>query len=191
MIKIILSDRDIKQKLKESSLEIKPLDEGNIGPSGVDLKLGYQIRVYKDMHLNVLNPFEDYNIDEITELIEPTNGKFRIKPGDLILVTCLEWLSIPRNLVARIISRSSLSRLGIVILGTSGTVEPGFKGFLTIAIENVGRTPVILYPEMSFCQLVLETLSSSAEVSYEERRSSKYHEQKGPIPSRMFLEKKE
>ena len=153
---------------------------------GLGLRLGHQIRIFKEVNLD-LNPFEDHEIH--TQLVRPENGKFIIKPGEFVLCSSLEYVSLPEDLAARLLSRNSLNRLGIILVGTAGMIEPGFEGNLTFAIGNVSRTPVILYPEMHFCKLVFETLTSSAEVPYYKQKGSKYNKQKGPVASRLHLER--
>ena len=123
--------------------------------------------------------------------MEPTDGRFVIYPEDLVLLTSLEWISLPNNLVARVIARHSFNRLGLVVVGNAGTVEPGFKGFLTIAVKNVGKMPVIIYPEMSICKLMFEDMTSNVDKSYDLVDGSKYQDQKGPVTSKFHVEKKD
>lgn len=187
---MILSDKEIEKLLSEKKINVDPLDINLIGPSGLDLRLGYQMRVFKDKtDVEYLNPF-DPDSEHATELIEPEEGRFILYPDQLVLASTLERIEMPEDLMARLESRSSLTRLGLVILGTSGSVDPGFRGHLTIPIINSGKLPIILYPEMCFCKLVFETMSGKAATPYHARKSSKYVDQKGPVASRLHLEKK-
>ena len=187
---MILSDKDIEKLLAEKKIIVAPLDDNLIGPSGIDLRLDYEMRVFKDIDAEHLNPF-DPESEHITEIIEPEEGRFIIYPDQLVLASTLEKIEMPDNLVAKLESRSSLTRLGLIILGTSGSVEPGFRGHLTIPLMNVGKLPIILYPEMCFCKLAFETMSTEAVIPYHARESSKYREQKGPVGSRLYRERKE
>jgi len=187
---MILSDKDIEKLLSEKKIVVNPLDTNLVGPSGLDLRMGYHIRVFKDIDKEYLNPF-DPESENATELAEPEEGRFILYPDQLILATTLERIEMPEDLVGRLESRSSLTRLGLVILGTSGSVEPGFKGALTIPIMNIGKLPVVLYPEMCFCKLAFETMTTHAVKPYHARKTSKYHEQEGPVASRLHMEKKE
>ena len=171
---MILSDKDIEKLLAQKKIIVEPLDGNLVGPAGMDIRLGYQMRVFKDTELEHLNPFECYDHDEATEMVEPEDGRFILYPDQLVLVTSLERIEMPDNLIARLESRSSLTSLGIVILGTSGSIEPGFRGYLTIPIMNTGKLPVILYPEMCFAKLVFETMTTPAATPYDKRESSKY-----------------
>ncbi len=187
---MILSDKDIEKLLAEKKIIIDPLDDNLIGPSGIDLRMGYQMRIFKDIETEYLNPF-DPESEGVTELVEPEEGRFILYPDQLVLATTLERIEMPEDLVARLESRSSLTRLGLVILGTSGSVEPGFRGHLTIPIMNIGKLPIILYPEMCFCKLAFEKMTTKAATPYHIRRTSKYIDQKGPVASRLHMEKKD
>lgn len=189
MIKIILCDKDLLKAIEEKRIELRPFSKQQLGPSGIDIRIGYNIRSYKDTKIDKLNPFEEYNEEELTQLIEPEDGRFIIYPEDLVLIPSMEWISMPNDIVARVVARHSFNRLGLVVVGNAGTIEPGFKGFLTIAIKNVGRTPVILYPEMPICKLMFEDMSSSVKIPYGMLEKSKYQEQKGPTTSKLHLEK--
>ena len=44
----MLSDIDIKKALEEKWIEVSPLDKGFIQPSSIDLKVGYEFRVFEN-----------------------------------------------------------------------------------------------------------------------------------------------
>ena len=52
----------------------------------------------------------------------------------------------------------------------------------------VGRIPVRLYPGMRVAQIVLQQMTSAADVPYGDARGSHYHNQEGPQPSRIALD---
>ncbi len=85
---------------------------------------------------------------------------FTLKPDQFILSRTLEWIELPLgdnpNLAARIEGKSSRARCGLLVHFTAPTVHPGFRGFLTLEIINLGRTPIILRPEMYIAQLIVE-----------------------------------
>ena len=60
MIKIILCDKDLRKAIEEKKIELRPFDQDQIGPSGIDIRIGYNIRKFKDTKQDKLNPFEDY-----------------------------------------------------------------------------------------------------------------------------------
>lgn len=171
---MILSDKDLKTALKDNKIRVNPYDPELIGPSGIDLRLGYQARIFKDSDkIKVLNPFEEYG-EAISQSLESKDGRLVIPPGEIVLATSLEKIEVPDDLGARLIPKNSFNRLGIFLF--SGTIEPGFKGNLTLTIQNMGKMPVILYPGMPFCKVVFETLSSSADEPYHKKKKARFPE---------------
>lgn len=137
---MILSDRDIKQYIKEGKIKIEPLDEPDvqIQPSGVDLRLGNEFRIFKITsipYIDPKNPPENYtetiNIDD--------NKQFIIHPGEFVLGSTKEYIKIPDDLMGVMDGRSSIGRLGVVIHSTSAGINPGWEGILTLEITMSAR----------------------------------------------------
>jgi len=184
----ILSDRDIKKALKEKRIVIEGLDEEQIGPSSVDLKLGNQFRIFRHSEMTHIDPRQN-DSEHLTTLYEmPEDKPFIIHPGEFILANTMEYIKLPDDLIARMDGRSSWGRLGIVIHSTAGSVHPGFEGQLTLEITNSNKVPVKLWPGSRICQLTFETLTSPSEHPYNKRKDSKYLKQKGPGISKISKE---
>ena len=117
----------------------------------------------------------------------PADGVFMLHPGEFVLGSTLERITVPDDLVARVDGKSSLGRLGLLIHSTAGMVDPGFDGHITLELANVARLPITLYPSMKIGQLSFMTMTSPAEQPYGKgARGSKYQGQRGPTPSRYF-----
>jgi hypothetical protein len=83
---------------------------------------------------------------------------------------------------------SSLGRLGLLTHSTAGFIDPGFTGHITLELSNVANLPITLWPGMKIGQLCLFRLSSPAEHPYGSARAgSRYQGQRGPTPSRAYL----
>jgi len=183
---MILSDRDIKQSLKEGKIKIDNMEdpEKQIQPSGVDLRLGNTFKVFRNMsipYIDTKSPVEGY-----TETIEIEDDKpFIIHPGEFILAATKEYIKVPNDLAAMVDGRSSLGRLGITIHTTSSGINPGWEGFFTLEIINLGKIPVALYPNMRICKISFVKLTSEAEKPYQ---SNKYHYTSVPEESKLFKE---
>lgn len=181
---MILSDREIKKYLKEGKLKIEPLNiDEQIMPVGIDLRLGNEFRVFKMGSKSHIDPRD--NIEDSTELIKIKSGDtFIIHPGELVLGVTKEYIELPDDVAARIDGRSSLGRLGIIVHSTAGHVDPKFRGKLTLEISNIGRLPVSLIPNMKFCSLIFEKISSPVEKGYK----GKYLDQITPTVSKISEE---
>lgn len=187
---MILSDRDIKKYLREGKIKIIPEpDEIQIQPASVDLRLGNKFRVFKHTKKAFIDPLKD-NASDYSEIIEIGEKEaFILHPGEFALGITRERVEVPDNIVARVDGRSSLGRLAILVHATAGYVDPGFKGNITLELSNVGKMPVALYAGMRICQISFEILSSKAEVPYgDERKKSKYQNQKEPTSSKIHLD---
>jgi dCTP deaminase len=183
---MILSDRDLRAEIEAGRLVIEPFDPEAVQPSSIDLRVGSEFRVFANHrypHIDVRQPLEN-----LTELVEASEDEpFILHPGEFVLGTTLETVTLPDNLVARLEGKSSLGRLGLLIHSTAGFVDAGFSGQLTLELSNVANLPIAIYPGMLVGQLCLFQMTSPAERPYgSEKAGSKYQAQRGPTPSRFF-----
>jgi deoxycytidine triphosphate deaminase len=110
---VILSDRSIREAIEAGRIVIDPLGDNAVQPSSVDVRMGNSFRVFA----NHRHPYIDVRADqELTELVEATEDEpFILHPGEFVLGTTLEKVTIPDDLVARLEGKSSLARLGLLI----------------------------------------------------------------------------
>ena len=183
---MILSDRDIKEALKAGRIGIEPFQEAAVQPSSVDLHVD---RFFRTFH-NARYPYIDVKrpMDDLTEVIEVKEEEaFILHPGEFVLGSTLEYVTLPNDLVARLEGKSSLGRLGLLIHSTAGYVDPGFEGHLTLELSNVANLPITIYPGMKIGQISFFRLTSEAENPYGSAKvGSKYQGQRGPTPSRYY-----
>lgn len=187
---MLLSDKDIKKYLKRGIIKVLPKPNFSIalGASSLDLRLGNTFRVFNHAKIAVIDPFKK-NEKVTTQVKVGKNKSFILHPQEFILAVTKERIELPDNISARLEGRSSLGRLGIIIHSTAGSISAGFKGNLVLELANMGRIPVILYPNMRICALSFEFLSSKAQNPYHLHKGSKYIDQKGPQESKLAKEK--
>jgi len=180
---VILSDRDIRSALETGRIVIEPFSPDAVQPSSVDLHLDRRFRVFR----NSRYPFIDVRQDQpdLTELVEIEEEQpFILHPGEFVLGSTLERVSLPDDLVARLEGKSSLGRLGLLIHSTAGYVDPGWDGNLTLELSNVANLPITLYYGMKIGQISFQQMSSPVDVAYgDERIGSKYRGQRDPTAS--------
>jgi len=122
-------------------------------------------------------------MEDLTEVVKvKPDEAFILHPGEFVLGSTLERVSLPDDLVGRIEGKSSLGRLGLLIHSTAGFIDAGWTGHLTLELSNVANLPITIYPGMKIGQLWVE-MSSPAERPYGER--GKYQGQRGPTPSKF------
>jgi dCTP deaminase len=185
---MILSDRSIMEEIDAGRVVIEPFDQADLQPSSVDLHVD---RTFRTFH-NARYPYIDVRreMPDLTELteVEPDQA-FILHPGEFVLGSTLERVTLPDDLVARLEGKSSLGRLGLLIHSTAGYVDPGWDGFLTLELSNVANLPITIYPGMKIGQISFFRLTTAADSPYgSKERGSKYQGQRGPTASRFFEE---
>ena len=125
----------------------------------------------------------------MTRQIEVGDGEaFVLHPGEFVLGSTWEQVSLPATVAARLEGKSSLGRLGLLTHSTAGFIDPGFSGHVTLELSNMATLPVKLWPGMKIGQLCFFRLSSEAEHPYgSQKYGSRYQGQRGPTPSRSHL----
>src|ERR671910_228058 len=158
---MVLSDRTIRRLLGEGRIGIDPLDETLIQPSSVDVRVDRFFRVFN----NARHPFIDVKkpMEDLTELVEvKDSAPFILHPGEFVLGSTLERISLPDDLVARLEGKSSLGRLGLLIHSTAGFIDPGWDGHVTLELSNVANLPITIYAGMKIGQVSFVQLSEPA-----------------------------
>ena len=185
---MVLSDRTIRRLLDEGRIEVEPYDESLMQPSSLDVRVDRYFRVFR----NSRYPFIDVKAqqEELTELVEVTGDEaFILHPGEFVLGSTLERVTLPDDLVARLEGKSSLGRLGLLIHSTAGFIDPGFKGQVTLELSNVANLPIAIYPGMKIGQISFYQMSTAAEHPYgSPELGSKYQGQSGPTASLVHRE---
>jgi dCTP deaminase len=181
---MILSDRDIRAQIEAGRIKIEPFTPESVQPSSVDLHLASRFRVFR----NNRYPYIDVRAEQpdLTEIEEIRGDEpFILHPGEFVLGSTLERVTLPDDLVARLEGRSSLGRLGLLIHSTAGYVDPGWDGNLTLELSNVANLPITLYHGMKIGQISFQKLSSPVEIPYgDPRLGSRYLGQTDPTASR-------
>lgn len=183
---MILSDRSLREELASGRIVIDPLNEANIQPSSIDLTLDRYFRVFLNHSYRVIDVKEDQ--EDLTELVEiKEDDAFILHPGEFVLGSTAERVTVPDDLVARLEGKSSLGRLGLLIHSTAGFVDAGFEGHVTLELSNVANLPITLYPDMKIGQISFLKMTTAADKPYGSHgMGSKYQGQRGPTPSRYW-----
>jgi len=184
---MLLSDRDIAAEIKNGRVKVEPFDAKMIQPSSVDVRLDRFFRVFENHKYEVIDPSIEQP-DLTREVAVAPSDHFILHPGEFVLASTYEVITLPDDIAGRLEGKSSLGRLGLLTHSTAGFIDPGFSGHITLELSNVANLPVKLYPGMKIGQLCLIKLSSSAEHPYGSALyGSRYQGQRGPTPSRSWL----
>lgn len=183
---VLLSDRDIKSQIDAGRVALDPFDPTMIQPSSIDVRLDRLFRLFDNHKYPFIDPAQEQ--PELTRLIEVEPGEaFILHPGEFVLGSTYEAITLPDDVAARVEGKSSLGRLGLLTHATAGFVDPGFSGHVTLELSNVATLPIKLWPGMKIGQLCFFQLSSPAEHPYgSSEYGSHYQGQRGPTASRSF-----
>ncbi len=184
---MLLSDGDLRKELASGRLGLDPLDEAMIQPSSIDVRLDRFFRVFNNTKYTHIDPQQQQ--DDLTTLVETDDdAPFVLHPGEFVLGSTFESVNLPDDLAGRLEGKSSLGRLGLLTHSTAGFIDPGFTGHITLELSNVANLPITLWPGMKIGQLCLFRLTSPAENPYGSKvAGSRYQGQRGPTPSRAYL----
>ena len=161
----VLSDGTIRELVDDGRIKIDPWDPALVQPASVDLRLGDSFRVFHNHRITAIDLREPpTNLTE--EVVAGQDEGFVIHPGEFCLGRTLEWVELPDDVVARIEGKSSLGRLGLIVHATAGFCDPGWKGTLTLELNNLTRVPIKLYPGLLIAQLSFMSLDRPAERPY-------------------------
>lgn len=183
---MILSDRDIRAALADGEVAIESDADVQtlVGPASMDFRLGNSFKKYRK-DLGEIDPQRGVAAGDLDAETVADGGFYLLKQGEFVLGVTKEKITLGKSLVARCEGRSSLGRLGLVIHSTAGFIDPGFSGTITLEITNVNHVPILLRPGQRIGQFAFERLETPCEVSYAERKGSKYMHQMEAQESRV------
>ncbi|MEU4386627.1 dCTP deaminase [Promicromonospora sp. NPDC023805] len=181
---MLLSDRDIRAELEADRVVLDPYEPSMLQPSSIDVRLDKYFRLFDNHKYPFIDPATDQ--PELTRLVEADNDEaFVLHPGEFVLGSTYEAVTLPDDVAARLEGKSSLGRLGLLTHSTAGFIDPGFSGHVTLELSNVATLPIKLWPGMKIGQMCFFRLSSASEHPYgSDLYGSRYQGQRGPTASR-------
>ena len=166
---MILSDVDLKVLREQKCFP----ETCYIGPSSVDLTLSPS---YAKLNppINVINPENELVYDKFT------SDRYKMNPHEFILASTNEYIRVPEDMAAYVEGRSSIGRLGLQVQN-AGFIDAGFRGQITLELQNQSKHFIRLYSGMRICQLVYCQMTTPCSSPY----NGKYQFQKGATFSRI------
>ena len=184
---MLLSDRDIRTEIETGRVVLDPFDPAMVQPSSIDVRLDRYFRLFDNHKYPVIDPALEQ--PDLTRLVEVgPDEAFVLHPGEFVLASTYEYVTLPDDLSSRLEGKSSLGRLGLLTHSTAGFIDPGFSGHVTLELSNMATLPIKLWPGMKIGQLCFFRLSSEALHPYgSDKYGSRYQGQRGPTPSRSHV----
>lgn len=186
----VKSDNWILKMCEEEEL-ITPFSKGLSQKGKISYGLsscGYDVRLSKEfkslINDSLLDPKAMSNDNYVIEEAYPlTSGLvFDLEPHSIVLGRTIEYIKMPKNVMAYVITKSTYARCGIMMPPT--ILEPGWEGTITLEIINNTDCIVELYAEEGIAQIVFVELDERPITSYDER-DGKYMFQQDVTISRI------
>jgi dCTP deaminase len=188
-----LSHQELLKALRMQPLDkrlvVAPLlEEEQVGPATIDLRLGTEFIETHRLRKGTLDPLDDEagpEEDREERVVVPLGDHLMLHPGQFVVGSTLEFVRMPTHMIGQILGRSSWARLGLIV-ATAVVVQPGYGGVLTLELVNMGNVPMKLRPGLRVAQLMVWELGEPTDQPYQP--SSKYGSPIGPEPSRLGWE---
>ena len=148
---MILTQREILQKIKKKDIQITPFRKENIGPASIDLTLADEFRSFQKKQRIIL--LETTDAKKLTVLKKQKS--ILLKPGDFILAKTQEKITLPENICAFLSGRSRFARMGLLIDVTAFFIHPGVSNHQVFEIKNISKNDIVLTKGLKIAQLIL------------------------------------
>jgi dCTP deaminase len=163
----VLSKKILEYRIEiKRDLIIRPLLDNisQIGTCSIDIRLGNTFFMTRRPMINMLDPTDMEFESKITQFQDkiylPFGKPFVIHPGQFVLASTLEYFNVPQDLMGLVLDRASWGRLGLV-MATSYKVIPGYKGCITLALNNLGNAPILIHPGTRIGQIIFYPISKA------------------------------
>jgi dCTP deaminase len=167
--------------LIEKDIVIRPFANGTPAPGaisyglssyGYDVRVGRRFKVFTNARCAVVDPkhFDPRSFVDI-------EGDFcLIPPNSFALAETVEYLEIPRDVLAVCVGKSTYARCGIIVNVTP--LEPEWRGKITLEISNTTPLPAKIYANEGIAQILFLRNDGVCQTSYADKKG-KYQDQKG------------
>lgn len=171
-----LTGRELLARLNadrsERRLHLVPCNRGSIDPgeASIDLRLGSHFLLPRRGRQEQFDPVDQTDpwqfecarregclhpsMAGMEAAWLPADGHITLQPRDFLLAATLEYVGLPADLCAHVMGRSRWARVGLVVEMAS-FVHPGYRGCLTLEVQNLGSTPIVLRPGYRVAHLVV------------------------------------
>lgn len=143
---------------------------------GYDLRLAqHEFQIFQRVPGEVVNPkrFHRNHLKKEVSHCDRDGHYFILPANSYGLGVTLEKLTLPRDITAIFIGKSTYARCGVIVNLTPG--EAGWVGHLTLEISNASSADVRIYANEGICQ-TLFIKGNNPDISYRDRKG-KYQNQ--------------
>ncbi len=171
---MILSDYDLENMIRTERLVIKPFKKDIIRENGIDFRLDNEVaRHNKELGEDfVLDPSNEEDVEK-EYILEKNKKEIIIYSHEQVLMSTLEHLKMPDNVMGFVELRSTWARHGLMMPPT--IIDAGFSGNVTLEVFNASSNAIKLKPGLRFAHVIFDTTLNRVSKPY----SGTYFGQKG------------
>lgn len=167
-----LCDRQIRDLALKERLLV-PFRPDNLNPASINITLSDEF--------STISPTE--GVIDLTDVDSFKYSKvktreFLLPPKGFVLAVTEETVNIPDDVSAQVVGRSSWARGGLDNSSQAGFLDPGFSGKIVLEIKNLTEFHQKLTAGTCCAQLVF-TQIEAPDVTYGEKKTSRYQNQTG------------
>jgi dCTP deaminase len=165
----------------ERDIKIDPFAEGiprpglisyGVSSYGYDVRVGRRFKIFTNARCAVVDP---KNFDPAS-FVDVEGDFCLIPPNSFALGETVEFLEIPRDVIAICVGKSTYARCGIIVNVTP--LEPEWRGRVTIEISNTTPLPAKIYAGEGIAQILFLRTDAPCKTSYADKQG-KYQDQGG------------
>jgi dCTP deaminase len=156
----VLTHDAILKEIKKGNIKISPFDESQVGPGSIDLHLGDEFRMFKNVR----------KIVHVNDKIEPTDytkvvkvkDYLLLKPGEAVMGITKEKITLAPDLCGWFEGRSRFARIGLLVHISASFIQPGISNRQVLEMSNMSHMTLAIYPGTALCQMVIERAEGKA-----------------------------
>jgi dCTP deaminase len=165
----------------QSDIVIRPFAEKQLKPGtisygvssyGYDVRVGRHFKVFTNARCAVVDP-KHFDSNSFVDVV---GDECLIPPNSFALAETVEYLEIPRDVIAICVGKSTYARCGIIVNVTP--LEPEWRGKITLEISNTTPLPAKIYANEGIAQILFLRTEEVCQTSYADKKG-KYQDQKG------------
>jgi len=147
---------------------------------GYDVRVGTRFKIFTNTTSGgtaVVDPkcfTDDLFVTVDTE--ETGKDHVLIPPNSFALAETVEWIDVPRNVLAICVGKSTYARCGLIVNVTP--LEPEWRGKVTLEISNTTPLPAKVYANEGIAQMLFLEAREECRTSYADKQG-KYQNQEG------------
>ena len=177
---MILSDFDLEGFINDKRLVVDPFKKEIIRENGLDMRLSNEVARHNPKLGGdfVVDPSDPETLKE-EYVIEKDLKEIVLRPKEQVLLSTMEFVGLPDNLIGFVELRSTWARHGLFMPPT--IIDAGFAGTVTLEVFNSSKFAILLRPEVRFAHVIFATTLNRVRNAYK----GTYLNQRG-----IFLPKK-